>query len=82
MIAGLLAGQVLFISEDRQAHPIHGQWVGIAHGLCLDLVLFTGPRDIHFPCIGIEASKQHDKKHLSYQQGRMLEQKHDTLCFW
>ena len=62
--AGLLAGQVLFILEDKQVHPIYGAWVGIVRGLYSNLVLFIGPRDIHFHFTGKEANKQHNKKHL------------------
>ncbi len=65
--AGLLAGQVLFILEDKQVHPIYGAWVGIVLGLFSNHVPFIGPRDMHFLCIGIGANKQHDKKHLSHQ---------------
>ena len=50
-------------------HPIYGAWVGIVRGLYSNLVLFIGPRDMHFLCIGIGANKQHDKKHtFTYHQ--------------
>jgi len=45
-------------------HPIYGAWVGIVRGLYSNLVLFIGPRDIHFHFTGKEANKQHNKKNL------------------